>query len=425
MRTKKESIKDYLFYDFTEPIRDPIWQNIYLSSGIKAITQSRSFQSLAGIKQLGPAYQVYPGATHTRLNHSLGVFHIARRIITRFLTLEETPDFSLEGINSFLIAALLHDIGHFPYAHSLKELPLKEHEEISAELILEGELAGIIREKAMVDPILVASIVDQGLDTGGRSELEFYRKLLSGVLDPDKLDYLNRDAFFCGVPYGTQDTDFYIDKIIYSKGELALLEPGITAIENILFSKYLMYKTVYWHKTVRIATGMIKKAVALALGEGVLKASQLYGLDDDDFYKTVDMPEFPPLELIQRVFRRDLYKMAYETHFSPQIHGKLMDLSERFALEEKLAKALGEQSSRPWSPQEVIIDIPEAISFEVDLQVKKGDRICSFRDSESAFSPEVVENFTHSLRKVRIFIPRERFENVYTKILSSLLDETL
>ena len=419
------ALRNFLFYDFTEPIRDPIWQNIYLSSGTKAVTQSPLFQKLSRIRQLGPTYHVYPGATHTRLNHSLGVFHIAKRLITKLLSGDNPPQLSLEGVKSFLIASLLHDIGHFPYAHSLKELPLKEHEAIAAEMILDSGLTSVIKDKAGADPLAVASIIDENMDPADNFEVPFYRSMLSGVLDPDKLDYLNRDAFFCGVPYGIQDTDFYIDKIRFDQRKIVLEESGITAIENILFSKYLMYKTVYWHKTVRIATAMIKKATALALREGYLKPRQLYGLDDDDFYKTVHTPNFVPLKLIDRVFNRDLYKVAVDIDYSEKRHSKLLDLSSRFETEEMIAGELSGLTGTKWECQDVIIDIPEPISFEVDLHVKMPGGLRLFRDLHTGFSTAAVENFILSLRKLRVFIPESKSDGKTAGCIQSILNENI
>ena len=256
----------HLHEEYTEPIRDPIWKNIGLSEPLKRILSHERVQKLARIKQLGPTYLVYPGATHTRLNHSLGVFHLAKRIVEALLSFSACRDLSLEGVKAFLCASLLHDLGHFPYAHSLKELALTEHETLTGDIVLSRDLSGIIKERLRVDPKTVAAIVDLNRPCPEDGELPFFRNLLSGVLDPDKLDYLTRDAFFCGIPYGVQDIDFIINRIKPHPARGIALDPqGLPAIENILFSKYLMYKSVYWHKTVRVATAMIKKAIILGL----------------------------------------------------------------------------------------------------------------------------------------------------------------
>ena len=156
---------------------------------------------------------------------------------------------------------------------SLKELPLKEHEVLTGEIILSKELYNPIKEELGVPPEMVAAIIDKNLPDGGDEQIVLFRNLLSGVLDPDKLDYLTRDAYFCGVPYGIQDVDFIISRIKpYKKSGLAVDSQGLPAVENLLFSKYLMYKTVYWHKTVRVATAMIKKAIISGLTEEIGRA---------------------------------------------------------------------------------------------------------------------------------------------------------
>ena len=224
----RQRISHHLENDYTEPIRDPVWSNIHLSDAFKTIINTPVVQKLNRVKQLGPAYHVYPGATHTRLNHSFGVFFLAKKIIQSFLKFEETAFLTLEGVKAFLAAALLHDLGHFPFAHSLKELPITRHEILTGEIILETELAKLIKDRVKTDSQRIAAIIDENLPISNDGEIRFYRRILSGVLDPDKLDYLNRDDFFCGVPYGFQDTDFIIDQIIPHKDQgIALKETGL------------------------------------------------------------------------------------------------------------------------------------------------------------------------------------------------------
>ena len=121
----KNDVRSALLEGYTEPIRDVLWGHIYLTPALAALTGSPPFMRLHRIMQLGPALRVYPGATHTRASHSIGVYHLARRLLSHLA--EEGADkwLSPEGVKSFLCAALLHDLGHFPYTHSLKELPLE------------------------------------------------------------------------------------------------------------------------------------------------------------------------------------------------------------------------------------------------------------------------------------------------------------
>lgn len=391
---------NYLNNNFNQPVRDPLWQNILISKEIKKLINLEAFQNLSGIKQLGPAFHVYPGATHTRLNHSLGVFHLSKRLITNLLKNPNCPALSIEGITSFLCAALLHDLGHFPYAHSLKELPLKEHEEITAEIIQSSPIKDCINKVIGGNAETTALIVDTNIKTDNE-EIFFFRKILSGVLDPDKLDYLNRDAFFCGVPYGIQDTDFAISKILPSKNGIGIDKSGITAVENILFSKYLMYRSVYWHKTLRSATAMIKKAVVTALEEKAIQKDELYGLTDYEFFSNFSESVHPVMKLIDNVYKRELYKCAIEIPFKNNLdeHKKILNLEYRLNLETRLANK--------YNCSDMIIDIPEPISFEVELPIVSPNNEIIYTKSDSVFSKPVIDGFTSSLRKIRIYLPQK------------------
>lgn len=399
--TPKSELLTHLHEDYNAAVRDPLWKNIPIAPALLKIVNTPLVQTLARIKQLGPSYLIYPGAVHTRLGHSLGVFHLSRRLLLSLLPeLRELPfDLTIQGVKAFLCAALLHDLGHFPYAHSLKELPLKDHEALTGELILENPLRDLIREQWQVDPLLPAAIVDKERDCGGNPEIALYRELLSGVLDPDKLDYLNRDAFFCGVPYGLQDTDFILRQLTLSTGKPALKEEGRSAVENVLFSKYLMYGSVYWHKTVRVATAMVKKGVMTALEEGVLRPEELYFHDDESFFHAIGAKPFPPLRLLNKVHHRELYKVAAWLPVDNSWRSPLEELSYRRKREAELAARLG-------LPEEaVIVDIPEPIRFEVSLPLLTAAGPVDFDASPTAFTPSVVNAFTTSLRRIRLMLP--------------------
>lgn len=391
MAGKNSAAAAYLDTSFSYPVRDPVWGNIMLSAGFKKIVSSPVLQKMNRIKQLGPTYLVYPGAVHTRFNHSLGVYHIGYRMIRRLLTFDSCPTVAVQDVNAFLCACLLHDLGHFPYTHSLKELPLKKHEALTGEYILAEPLASLIRSALEIDPAIPAAIVDTSLPTSDAT-VKFFRNILSGVLDPDKLDYLTRDAFFCGVPYGTQDIEFVLSSIYpHPERGISILPSGIPAVENILFSKYLMYKTVYWHKTVRCATGMIKKAIMAALNDGVLTPDDLYGLDDESLFQAGRGDGAS--RLFDMVHGRELFKMTHEVVFDDTnpYYMSLLDLKKRGEEEAKLAEKLTCDSAS------VIIDVPENITFETTLPVYENGTFRSFSGRAG------LETFSDPLRKIRIF----------------------
>jgi HD superfamily phosphohydrolase len=401
---------DHLIRDYAEPVKDPLWNNILLSPALLRLIALPAFQKLNGIRQLGPTYLVYPGATHTRLSHSLGVFHLARRLMLNLLAHAEAPGRmpeaarEPEAVRAFLCAALLHDLGHYPFAHSLKELQVASHESLTAARVLEPDFSGVLRREVGADPELVAAIVDARRAGPGGEALAFYRRLLSGVLDPDKLDYLNRDAYFCGVPHGVQDVDFALAELRALPAGLGVTRKGLTAVESILFSKYLMYRSVYWHKTVRIATAMIKKAVLLALEAGALQSAQLYGLDDQEFFALASRSAFPPLQLAGRVARRQLFKQVASRPLDPAdpADASLAGLPARLAAEQAIAREASRELGRPVPAWNIIIDVPEPISFEIDLPVLDAGESRPFADADSVFTEATVRGFGRSLRRASL-----------------------
>jgi HD superfamily phosphohydrolase len=393
-----DSIFQHLGIAFTEPVRDPLWGTIMLPGEFKGILSSPDFVKLSRIMQLGPTHLVYPGATHTRRAHSIGVYSMALKVLKAVAPGAASGLITPEGARAFLIAALCHDIGHFPYAHSLKELPLDEHEALTAR-VLTGRMAEAISQ-AGADPAQVAAIVDMHLQPVGAGTA-LYRKLLSGVLDPDKLDYLNRDAWACGVPYGVQDTEFILRHIMLDRdGNPGVDERGVMGVEGVLFSKYQMYKAVYWHQRVRSATAMAKKAVIAALHAGTLDSSDLYGLDDAGFYALMSLPERDPDGLIQSVFNGKLLACCYEAPFddASSQQRKAAHLVTRPAFERELAEALSKKAGQP---VQVVMDLPEPLSFETGMTVVGTGK--PFGDSATVFRPAVVKGFSGSLRVMRVF----------------------
>jgi len=403
--SETSKILRHLDEDYSIRIRDPIWKDVTLSDPLAAMIGCGAFQKLHRIKQLGPTYLIYPGATHTRFSHSLGVFHLARLMARQLAGRARPGQYTLPGIQAFLCAALLHDLGHYPYAHSLKDLKVAEHEHLTARRITENdELASLIRRGLGVSPEKVAEIIDHSLPDPDEAEIRSYRRILSGVLDPDKLDYLNRDAAFCGVPYGIQDFEFICSQLEPVPGRgMGIRAKGLPSVESILFSKYLMYRNVYWHERVRTATAMIKKAVYLALIEGIVEPEDLYGLDDGEFVVRLLATHFPPCRLVRRVSEYRLYRCAARAPFRPEnpFHRKLESVNQRAEVEARLADR--------WAvdPDAVIIDLPERISFEMDLPVVDGAEMKPYDQSGSVFNAEVVGRFAHSLRTISLLVRDE------------------
>lgn len=395
---------------FLVPVRDPVWKHIWMTEAISSITRSTPFMRLYRIKQLGPTELLYPGATHSRASHSIGVYHLALKILKELLARGADKWVTRTGCYSFLCAALLHDIGHFPYTHSLKELPLQDHEELSAALIMQSELQTLI-DRAGGNPEQTARIIDKK-ESGRNTETDFFAHILSGVLDPDKLDYLNRDAYYCGVPYGLQDVDFILSRIQPDKNKgITLDSKAVMSIESILFSKYLMYRSVYWHKQIRIATAMMKKALYLSLQHQLLVPEQLYSIDDQGLYQLIrGLPE-QIAQLANGVQQNALYSLVGEYTCPPDnpVYHTLEHIDSRNQLEANISERLSMKTGLSIKSSDIIIDIPERVSFESDLFIT--DERLPFSLSSTVFSEEIVTRFTTSLRKIRIAVSPSIFLN--------------
>ncbi|MDR0475454.1 MAG: HD domain-containing protein [Treponema sp.] len=418
-----KTVQAALTEGFTDPVRDVLWGHIYLSSELAALTASAPFMRLHRILQLGPVFRAYPGATHTRASHSIGVYHLGRRLLQNLTERGAAGWLSFEGVRSFLCACLLHDLGHFPYTHSLKELPLRSHESLTGEIILKEPVRSLVGRTG-ADPRLSAAIVDKELSGGepaenavnegnadveggasikGGEELQFYRKLLSGCLDPDKLDYLNRDARYCGVPYGIQDADFILSRLYPHPTRGADIDSRlIPNVEAILFSKYLMYRTVYWHRQVRSATAMVKKALLQSLEAGLVGREELYNLDDQSLFALLQSRANGKGKALAEAVREGrIYVLAAEIPFQEESQAGLRDIRSRSRYEEQLASEL-RSAGVPLCAEDVIIDVPEPASFETGLFVL--DEGGYFADSSSAFKAEMVNAFVQSLYTVRVFV---------------------
>ena len=391
---------------FVHTVKDPLWGNIPMTEGLRKLISIDEVGKLSRIKQNGPAFHIYPGAVHTRLSHSIGVYHLGREILLSLARKNSTLPFTAEGIMSFLAACLLHDIGHFPYAHSLKELAVKEHEEIAADLILGSDELGGAIDSLGGSRNTAAMIIADGRECMDE-ETMIYRRILSGTLDPDKLDYLTRDAFFAGIPYGRQDTDFIISSMDIAGKRIVLDKEAISSVEQVLFSKYMMYRTLYWHKGVRSLTAMIKKAVISALKDGVITYDDLYLKDDYDFYSlSRKHPDYPPFSLIAlaekgRAFPRKAVK-PFDSNGT--MEKRALDIMTRSETEKRIQeKLIGLYPELP--EYDVIIDIPERISFETDIGIRMDDgSIVSANDAGMLF-PKAGTMFSSSLRTVSLFLP--------------------
>ncbi len=266
-------------------VRDPLWNTIRLDPIALRLVDTSAYQRLRYIRQLGFAHLVYPGATHTRFDHALGVYHLA---VTALRLLQESAPLPAEAeADAALIpyAALLHDIGHYAFSHALEELEADQlpgdHEAVSGQFFRSPELAAALEALGPGAPERIHALIR------GTSEHPL-RGLVSGSLDLDKMEYLRRDAWFCGVPYGQVDVDRLLLGLILLKDpatgrwEVGVSEKSASAIESLLFAKVQMFRNVYWHHAVRAATALYKRIVGDAVRMELVGPDFLVGPTDEE-----------------------------------------------------------------------------------------------------------------------------------------------
>jgi len=233
---------------------DPVYDEFIMverDSPFSRVIDSSLMQRLRYIRQLGPCYYVYPGAEHTRFQHSLGVFWLAKKSLS-FLE-EKGFEVDEELKENIFMAALTHDLGHSPFSHALEGtiLPLS-HEEMSIKAVEVLESRGLIDRHQLKG---VVSIISKS------HEKPFSYQLISSQLDCDRLDYLRRDAFYTGVSYGEVDVNRILVSILIDGGNIVWDYRGFNALESYVMSRYQMYWTVYFHKINISAQVILRKIV--------------------------------------------------------------------------------------------------------------------------------------------------------------------
>ncbi|OLB92450.1 MAG: phosphohydrolase [Thaumarchaeota archaeon 13_1_40CM_38_12] len=307
-------------------IVDPIHDFITIHKNELDIIDTPVFQRLRRIRQLAGAHLVYPGAQHSRFEHSLGAMHIANQAAT---ILKEKKFLDSEDVTNLRLAALLHDIGHGPFSHLFEEVLQKKkrisHEEIGARLILKSEIGDLIT-KAGFDKGFVSKLAF------GNSKYQFMNEIISGGLSADMMDYLLRDGYFTGAEHAKVDFMRIINSLDVHNRKLSLDRSALYSFESMMISRYQMFKAVYFHKTVRAAEVMLLEAMLLADNELQLTTSDLkkYVLLTDEFVisKLVSLPQKNSelkraRQLAIEYQERKLLKCVYEKIFTHPRMGKV------------------------------------------------------------------------------------------------------
>lgn len=387
-----------------EVVRDPLWNNIRIEADTLAVVDTPAVQRLRYVRQLGHAFLVYPGATHTRFEHALGAYHLARRALAHLEETHGRPALDPAGLQRIKLAALLHDIGHYPFSHALEEAGLPRHEGLAERHLGSGELA--LRLERLGTPVETLLPLIQGTSDGPLAGL------VSGSLDVDKLDYLSRDAWMCGVPYGVIDVERLLTSLTYVTGPgggpvLALHDKGLSALESLLFAKYQMYRNVYWHHAVRSATAMFKRLVLAAIAARRLKLEDVALATDDGFIQELQHGDVTGLA--QALRERRLGKRALDvpaTELPPDTAGWPADDPDLcMRVEDRVARELGLEAG------ELFLDFPakpDMLKLNLPL-VKRDGSVTQLAGADATAHlglPRVAGELYRTARRLRVFVLR-------------------
>jgi len=343
-------------------IQDPIHGQLRLEDWQVDIIDTREFQRLRRISQIGFANLVYPGANHTRFEHSLGTMYIAERLVERM-------DVSRDERDEIVASALLHDIGHAPFSHCSEVLITKYlkrgHEDVE-HVLRRGEIRDVLEKHGFKIGRLVKHIK-------GESECN----VVSGDIDADRMDYLVRDSYYTGVAYGVFDISRLINKISFEGMKMVIEAGGLRAAESLLLSRFMMYPTVYFHHVCRIARKMFERALEYCIEEGELKPDDLLWMDDYDIVAFLRRQNGIPGEFMSMLDSRRLFKRAIYVGIDKVNVTEIQRINPKRA-EEEIADMAGVEDCY------VIVDIPpleEPKEFKalvrVNDEVKRLDEVSS------------------------------------------------
>lgn len=328
-------------------IRDPIHGSIYLSDGEEAIVESVEFQRLREIKQLGFSEFSFPGATHNRFLHSIGVSHVAGNVfdsIFKAYPFQKSTN-KVRFRQLIKLAALLHDIGHGPLSHTteqvmpdLTELKIKiyqdqkinqnrqaNHEDYTIKFVTDSNISTLIKKYfSDIDPLHVACLIDKNLNCandvftdGGIDFRPLLSQIVSSELDADRMDYLERDSHFCGINYGKIDRDWLVQNLTLTiqnqKAYMALNRRALYAFDDFLISRHHMHLMVYFHHKSIIYEEMLN----LYLGSKEVQFK--IPADLQEYISYTDYKLYEHLDTVdnqwaKRIAERKPYRVAIELH---------------------------------------------------------------------------------------------------------------
>ena len=364
-------------------IRDAIWGDIPVDRAVRNLLETGAMQRLKGMSGLGFTFASFPKARHTRLDHAVGVYHLARLTLKRIT--ESGAYLEAREVQGALAAALLLDVGRFPYADSIEGIKLPgvpTLKELSRRWIEHSEVAKVLRSEWDLEPHNVFRLVSRGDDPPHSltPTEHLLRDILFGSLNVSALDRLIRDARGARVPYGLVEVEPLIERLRIvgqeNRAVLALDEEGAGSLQSLVFSRYLVHYNVYGHHALRIPTVMFLRAVQDAVQAGTVTFDELSEKDDAGAFVLLEdsaEPESSTATLMQRLADRGPYHLALEFDERHPSYASLLrlrdDASWRRRVEEAWSRYLTRYRKGVAGPFDILIDLPEREHLPVGLRL--------------------------------------------------------
>lgn len=425
----------------TFTIRLPESRQVGLSERVRELIDHPDFQRLRSVRQLGPTHLVYPGAVHTRFEHSLGVYDLAGKYLDSLLRDPNVAaSLSEADLQACLLAALLHDVGHYPFAHSLEAVHLPgqdtpRHEDLGGRIIrgefcAEGQasLGQLIERNFDLDAEEVISLITSKPQAQATQARRLVATIISSGIDADKADYLERDSLHMGVTYGRNyDRPRFLESLcVHPDGDkIAVSEKGKVSAEIFVFSRYLMFSEAYWHHTVRSASAMIEHALADFRSREQMEGTELERLllsrSDDALLDNIRSrsPEGSPARslleamgtgnrhlhkrvlTLNRVSSDLRYPAAYDLVYN-------LDADRLAKLQAALLEHLERAVGRRLPVEALIIDTPPRDKDRTEstdvIEYRDGVPSATHLEDLSKVVKGIADDFIKVVKKIRVFV---------------------
>jgi len=428
-------------------VRVPPEIDIPVTPRVMRIVDTASFRRLIRISQLGLVSQVYPGATHSRFEHSLGVYRNGLLFLQRLGSLPEfRKAVSVADAELLVVAGLLHDLGHWPFCHAIEDMQLEgvlRHEQLARQLLLNSELAEMLERDWTISVESISELLAPVDKSNPKYPL--LGNVLSGPIDIDKLDYLDRDSLHAGVPYGRNfDRNRLISQLCIGPDgrSLAITDKARTAAEMMVFARYVMFSEVYWHHAVRSATAMLQRSAWECLrivggkpNEGALILNSWQGMSESEFIERMrKIAVGSSVEsMVEGLFgnRRALYKRLAEFHSleSPALHAAIArrPYSVLVDLGDRLAERLAAEAKLVVRPTDVLIDAPPLkLEVQFNIQVRQGSgNFLSLGELSPVASTLANQQFDNLVKRVRVFVAPHLRDSLRRFDIASILSSVL